>query len=62
MPAVTSLLMPMYELPIRPEILEPQNILVQGSKITRGLTEEQKDQEMKVELEKRRTAANNFRD
>ena len=32
-----------------------------GSKITLGLTEEQKDQEMEKELEKRRVEARNFR-
>ena len=41
--------------------MRPENILVSGSKITLGLTEEQKDEEMQRELEKRRVEASNYK-
>lgn len=51
---------PLYD-PVREGFDQPQNVLVAGSGITLGLTEEQKDEEAKGELEKRRVAALNFR-
>ena len=45
-PTVPSLLVPMYD-PVRPEIMNPKNVLAAGSTITLGLTDEQKDDEKK---------------
>lgn len=59
-PTIPSLLKPMYE-PVRPEILNPQNVLAAGSRITIGITEEQKDRDQRAELEQRRVAALEFR-
>lgn len=58
-PTVPSLLVPMYD-PVRPEIMNPKNVLAAGSTITLGLTDEQKDEEKKKELERRRIATMNL--
>ena len=58
-PTVPSLLVPMYD-PVRPEIMNPKNVLAAGSTITLGLTDEQKDDEKKWELERRRIATVNL--
>ena len=53
-------MVPQYE-PVRQEILNPQNRLAAGSGIPLGLTEEQRDDQMQIDLEQRRIVAANFK-
>jgi hypothetical protein len=52
-PTIPSLMVPLYD-PVRPEIMNPKSRLVTGSTITIGMNAEQRDEEMKFELERRR--------